>query len=77
MNKKFIDEYGQELFEKIFFNIYGDCNDENITVDKQYRDRECLNSFGTVSVAINDGELNVEFVDGNSNGSEIINYYFS
>ena len=71
----FKDKYGEELFNQIFENIYGDSEDEHITVEREMDGGN--NSRGWVDIGMNGGVLHVEFEDGDSNGSEIIEFEFT
>jgi hypothetical protein len=71
----FVEEYGAELLQRIFENIYEDRKDSDMTVDRTFTDRDGINSYGTVIIARGESELVVEFRDGNWNGSEIKAYW--
>lgn len=71
---RFIAEYGQDAFERIFEVVYGDALYEDITLVKKYM-RDAVNYYGYVYFRTPDrDEIICNFADGNWNGSEITSY---
>lgn len=75
MLEKFIETYGESLFERMMENVYGNVIDKDITVNVEHVDRLGLNKSGTIHIVNDEIDVIVEFSDGNWNGTQIFNYH--
>lgn len=75
MLQKFIEEFGEDLLDRICATIVGDSSYEDISFEQEYSDIHGLNTSGTATVSYPDKELTVEYANGNIAGFEIRDYY--
>lgn len=72
MGKEEIKEHlGEDIFETMFYVIYGDCTHEKITVVENRR-IDMLNREGVCKISLPDCNYFVQWRDGNRNGSEVL-----
>lgn len=70
-NTDFIDEFGYQIFEDVFECICGQEFNNLMLISNRSLDREGNNHTGYVLL---DSKILIEFVNGNNNGSRIIDY---
>lgn len=75
IRNKFVKEFGRDLIEELFENIYGQQKSENISIFGRVRIDD-LNEYGEANIELSGGMLSVSWRDGNMNGSEIVDYSF-